>query len=99
MGIFGWNYPPGAANDPNAPWNQEPGPCAVCGKVEDDCICPECPTCGGVGDPTCYEQHGLILSPEQIASLAKAEQFWADEDRAENEYWAKFQELYPDSGE
>lgn len=22
MGIFGWSYPPGAANDPNAPWNQ-----------------------------------------------------------------------------
>lgn len=23
MGKFGWSYPPGAANDPNAPWNQE----------------------------------------------------------------------------
>lgn len=22
MGIFGWSYPPGAAGDPNAPWNQ-----------------------------------------------------------------------------
>jgi hypothetical protein len=20
---FGWSYPPGAANDPNAPWNQD----------------------------------------------------------------------------
>jgi hypothetical protein len=23
MGIFGWSYPAGAENDPNAPWNQE----------------------------------------------------------------------------
>ena len=25
MGIFGWSYPPGAANDPMAPWNQADG--------------------------------------------------------------------------
>jgi len=23
MGIFGWNYPPGAENDSNAPYNEE----------------------------------------------------------------------------
>lgn len=23
MSKFGWSYPPGAANDPNAPWNQD----------------------------------------------------------------------------
>ena len=23
MGIFGWSLPPGAAGDPNAPWNQD----------------------------------------------------------------------------
>jgi hypothetical protein len=22
--IFGWDYPPGAEGDPNAPWNQRP---------------------------------------------------------------------------
>lgn len=39
---FGWHYPPGAANDPSAPWNQ-PEP-------------PECPECGSlVADP---EDHG-----------------------------------------
>ncbi|MEE8482811.1 MAG: hypothetical protein V3S12_05610 [Acidiferrobacterales bacterium] len=32
MGKFGWNYPPGAANDPNAPYNQ----------VEDDVHCVYC---------------------------------------------------------
>ena len=26
MGIFGWSYPAGAANDPNAPYNQDPDP-------------------------------------------------------------------------
>ena len=25
-GIFGWSYPAGAANDPNAPYNQEEVP-------------------------------------------------------------------------
>jgi len=56
---FGWWYPPGAANDPNAPYNQTDPPCGVCGQREDDCICPECPTCGGVGDPACYD--GAVL--------------------------------------
>jgi len=32
--IFGWSYPPGAANDPNAPYNQDEG------WTED-----YCPTC------------------------------------------------------
>lgn len=34
-------------------------PCQVCGKHPDDCKCPECKTCGEVGNPSCYEQHGL----------------------------------------
>jgi len=25
--IFGWSYPPGAENDPNAPYNQPDNPC------------------------------------------------------------------------
>ena len=37
--IFGWDYPPGAANDPNAPYNQ---------KDPDDC-----PTCEGTGELQC----------------------------------------------
>jgi hypothetical protein len=43
--IFGWSLPPGAAGDPNAPWNQEDGPCAVCALPVDKCVCPECPIC------------------------------------------------------
>ena len=55
MGIFGWSYPPGAANDPNAPYNQiYDHPCQVCGQFESHCICPECPVCEAIGDPTCY---------------------------------------------
>ena len=63
MANFGWWYPAGAANDPNAPWNQQEPPCAVCGQYEDDCICPECPACGSVGDPNCYvdaQEHCLM---------------------------------------
>ena len=57
MGIFGWSYPPGAANDPSAPWNQEEPPCKVCGLHVDDCICPECDACFAVGDPRCYSDY------------------------------------------
>jgi hypothetical protein len=72
MSIFGWSYPPGAASDPYAPYNQEEGPCDVCGNFVDDCICPECPECGSHGDEWCYERHGLVRCRAQIESLAKA---------------------------
>lgn len=67
-GMFGWSYPPGAENDPNAPWNQEEPPCEVCGKDVDDCICPECKTCGEVGALRCYKDHGMRRSAEQVRS-------------------------------
>lgn len=71
--IFGWSYPPGAANDPNAPYNQDDdGPCAVCCNDVTDCVCPECPVCGSMGDPKCYsEPHGLKLIREQAISRAE----------------------------
>ena len=55
MSIFGWSYPPGAATDPSAPYNQIDEPCGVCGQWESECVCPECPTCGAIGDPLCYD--------------------------------------------
>lgn len=32
--VFGWDLPAGAANDPNAPYNQEelPDQCPICGE-------------------------------------------------------------------
>src|SRR5215467_14169339 len=51
---FGWSYPPGADLDPNAPYNQEDPPCDVCAQHVDNCICPECPVCGDVGNSDCY---------------------------------------------
>ena len=50
---FGWNYPAGAENDPNAPWNQRPEMCPVCEEFVDcgllcnamshgECDCPKC---------------------------------------------------------
>lgn len=101
MGIFGWSYPPGAAGDPNAPWNQEDGPCEVCGNDVDHCICPECPECGEHGNPRCYEDnargedvapgHGLRRTPEQVLSLAWAQALDEEASRSEAEYWAKHQ--------
>lgn len=51
---FGWSYPPGAEHDPNAPYNQKDPPCEVCNRDTDRCVCPECPTCGEVGNPACW---------------------------------------------
>tara|TARA_S200000501_G_C20492251_1_gene598728 strand:- start:162 stop:398 length:237 start_codon:yes stop_codon:yes gene_type:complete len=45
---FGWEYPAGAANDPNAPWNQIIETCETCGDDYDisdfneDGVCSEC---------------------------------------------------------
>jgi len=66
MSIFGWSLPPGCGSLPG----EEPDPpCECCGKGIDDCICPTCPTCGLIGDPNCYREHGLVMSQEQIDSL------------------------------
>lgn len=70
--IFDWSYPPGAASDPNAPWNQEDPPCEVCGSYIDSCVCPECTVCGSVGDPRCTTQHGQALTEAQKASMEAA---------------------------
>jgi hypothetical protein len=39
--LFGWDYPPGAENDPNAPWNERYDDewCEDCGV--DPCECEE----------------------------------------------------------
>lgn len=76
MGIFGWNYPPGCSGTPA----DEPCGCEVCLKDCDDCICPECPACGEHGNPKCYEEHGMIRTPEQTVSA----EFHLDAMRSEN---------------
>lgn len=96
--IFGWSYPPGAANDPNAPWNQTDQPCDICGKFPDDCICPECPSCGQIGELQCYDgfpagapnNHGLVRTAEQIASFAafvKEQDAQAADDKRQGDYY------------
>ena len=52
---FGWDYPAGAANDPNAPWNQcddhHPS-CPQNGDFDEDDI--ECAECGTNGNCWLY---------------------------------------------
>jgi hypothetical protein len=55
------NLPPGCSiRDIEWAAGYPEGPCEICGKSVDDCTCPECPVCGSVGDPVCYEKHGLV---------------------------------------
>jgi hypothetical protein len=40
---LGWDYPAGAENDPNAPWNEEEVPCEQCGHTGCEClVCMAC---------------------------------------------------------
>ena len=91
--LFGWSYPAGCSGPPD----EYEGPCEVCGNAVDDCICPECPTCGEQGNPDCYYvgdepcQHGLILNEQQIAGRTdaeKREREAADACAAEAAYWS-----------
>lgn len=81
MGIFGWSYPAGC----NGPPDCDEGPCEVCGKNIDNCICPECPECGEVGRPECYENHGLHMSLEQTESKEIEDAKINEQLRRENE--------------
>ena len=65
-------------------------PCEVCGNHIDDCICHECPVCGGYGDRFCYINHGLRRTEEQKFSLEVNEREWKKEIEAENKYWDQF---------
>lgn len=47
--IFGWSYPAGAENDPNAPWNQT------------DEYTEECPVCGNMN---CDEQGNPLFDED-----------------------------------
>ena len=61
MSKFGWSYPPGAASDPYAPYNQPEQPCEICGKEAGHCDCPVCEVCGEQGRLACQDEHGLKL--------------------------------------
>ena len=84
MSIFGWSYPPGCNGTPY----DDPVWCEVCGGNLDakdgsgiECICPECPYCGEVGDLYCYEHHGLTLSEaQQQRQKEMDERFMAQEE-------------------
>jgi hypothetical protein len=82
MSKFGWSYPPGCSGPPDDDY-----PCEVCGRYDDDCLCPVCEVCDHVGNPACYELHGLVRTQEQIASLANKEAEWAADAEAEAKWW------------
>ena len=88
MGLFGWDLPPGVSS---LPGEYEDCTCLTCGKNVDYCDCPECVFCGNVGDPACYELHGMILSAAQEHSLKKA----LEKVKEYNAYWDEMDKKYP----
>ena len=70
--IFGWDLPPGCTHKMIDEQFGQEGPCEICGKSTDLCICPECTVCESQGEVKCYKEHGLKLSREQMVSRSEA---------------------------
>lgn len=68
--LFGWDYPPGAENDPNAPWNQkDPPECVSCGDALGENCTRGCakhggPVCDSCRCPDCPEQSPTVEERE-----------------------------------
>jgi hypothetical protein len=62
----------------------------------EECICPECPSCGAHGDPDCYVDskttkdagHWLTRSPEQIAQHLRLWEEWKKRNEADEARYA-----------
>jgi hypothetical protein len=83
MSKFGWSYPPGAANDPNAPWNQDEKSTLLQDTILD--LLSEAQL------PQTIQDKILALIVEGEAALQQAEddayaEQLADEQRLEQEY-------------
>lgn len=102
MGKFGWSLPPGVTSRMIDEAYGVEGPCECCGKMVDDCICPECPKCGEYGNPDCYTSlgnfkapkgHGMEYNDEQLAGQAELEEYYREERKRED---AMYQEYLKD---
>jgi hypothetical protein len=58
------------------------GPCDVCGRAAEACVCPECPVCRVMGNPTCYADAGTSGSHGLRRSDAQLQALWIGEARA-----------------
>ncbi len=73
MSKFGWSYPPGVSDAMICPPEQ---PCELCGKMADNCDCPECPVCGSYGCIQHEAEDALrirLARLEYLANCAKRE--------------------------
>lgn len=62
--------------------------CVICWRQPDECICPECPECGVVGDPNCINTHlKWNMFPALNGSL------WAEYDQRAAEAYREAQQL------
>ena len=89
--MAGFNLPPGCSVR-DLP-GYESFPCDVCGRYDDDCICPECFVCGAIGDMKCYRAGHLEFSQEQNESRQAAHEQAQLDAKADNAYW---NDLYGD---
>ena len=69
MSKFGWDLPPGAANDPNAPWNQDDAHDSRC-PWNEDWQCDECAKAKANG---CLHAEGLDCICADLEADAKAD--------------------------
>ncbi len=72
MSIFGWDYPAGCSGTPY----DEPAYCGICGKVEDNCSCPECQGCGEFGNEDCFGKAGHL--PDAVVPIRSLQELWLE---------------------
>lgn len=56
----GFNLPPGVTSRMIEKSVGVGALCECCGSHADECICPECPTCGETGNRACYGYNDLM---------------------------------------
>ncbi len=81
-------------------------PCEVCGLDPygdypggKGCNCPECPICGGIGDPRCFAEHGMTLDlcaldPEHRLRNAPLSEIGAEYRPVDTKTWKRVSASY-----
>ena len=80
------------------------GPCEICGREGDSCICPECPVCHDFGNEKCYVRpgrgvmgcHNMMLTKEQLISKQECQIKIAEENLSDERAYLVWLNEQPD---
>ena len=99
--MSGFNLPPGCGT---LPGEEDDDWCIVCHNDLDHCVCPRCPECDEIGNPSCYIEdylnknyvggcHALKMTDEQKRVRAENEKEMEQNAQKESEYMESLKNL------